>query len=297
MFLDLFLARTEPYTLILAMEDVMRHSKVFTAILMGFIALVHPAAAHEFWLDALDYTLDVGQELQVDIRVGQDFKGNKYSFNPNLFYDFSATDIDGKAPIDGRIGDQPAVAMTPVNEGLLVLNHFSTSQLLTYEDDGKFESFIQHKGLDWVLAEHSARGLPAFGFGEGYTRFAKSLIAVGEGTGQDAHTGMPFELVALQNPYTDNISNGLPVRLFFGADGIAGIQIDIFRRPADGSDVIKTHVVTDETGLAFIPIISGDIYLINAVHMIIPSDADIERTGAVWHSLWASMTFKAGSGR
>ncbi len=293
MFLDLFIAKTEPYTLVLAMEEVMRNSQIFAAVLLGFLVVARPAVAHEFWLDALDYTLDVGQELQVDIRVGQDFKGNKYSFNPNQFYDFSATDMDGKAPIDGRIGDQPAVAMTPANEGLLVLNHFSTTQLLTYDDDGKFESFIRNKGLDWVLQEHVARGLPAFGFGEGYTRFAKSLISVGEGAGRDAHTGMPFELVALQNPYTDDISNGLPVRLFWGADGIADIQIDIFRRPLDGSEVVKTHVLTDKTGLAFIPITSGDIYMLNAVHMIIPSDEDTERTGAVWHSLWASMTFKA----
>ena len=272
----------------------MRNLQIFTTVLLGFMAVVHPVTAHEFWLDAVDYTLDIGQELQVDIRVGQGFKGNKYSFNPNLFFDFSATDVDGKAPINGRIGDQPAVAMTPVNEGLLVLNHFSTAQLLTYDDDGKFESFIHSKGLDWVLEEHMARGLPVFGFGEGYTRFAKSLIAVGEGAGRDAHTGMPFELVALQNPYTDDITNGLPVRLFWGAGGLADIQIDIFQRPKDGSDVVKTHVVTDETGLAFIPVTSGDTYMINAVHMITPSKEETERTTAVWHSLWASMTFKAG---
>jgi len=147
-----------------------------------------------------------------------------------------------------------------------------------------------------VLQKHTARGLPAFGFGEGYTRFAKSLIAVGEGIGRDSRTGMPLELVALQNPYTDDMANGLPVRLFFETGGISGVQIDIFRRPAGGSEVIKTHVVTDATGLAVIPIASGDIYMINAVHMIIPSDEDIARTGAVWHSLWASMTFKAGLG-
>ncbi|OUS05179.1 hypothetical protein A9Q96_13290 [Rhodobacterales bacterium 52_120_T64] len=267
---------------------------MFTSVLFGFLAVVRPVAAHEFWLDALDYTLETGQELQVDIRVGQDFKGNNYSFNPNLFYDFSLTSRDGKVAVDGRIGDQPAVAMTPVSDGLIVVNHFSTTQLLTYEDDGKFEDFVRNKGLDWVLEKHIARGLPEVGFGEGYTRFAKSLVAVGDGVGRDAHTGMPFELVALQNPYTDNISNGLPVRLFFGTDGLADIQIDIFRRPADGSEVVKTHVVTNETGLAFIPINSGDTYLINAVHMIIPPAEDIERTTAVWHSLWASMTFKAG---
>lgn len=276
------------------MEDIMQRSSAFAVIMMGLMIAAHPVAAHEFWLDAQDYTLDVGQELLVDIRIGQDFKGNKYIFNPTQFYDFSVTDLDGKVPIDGRIGDMPAVAMTPVNQGLQVLNHISTAQLLTYEDDGKFESFILDKGLDWVLEEHVARGLPPFGFGEGYSRFAKSLIAVGNGAGRDVRTGMPFELVAQQNPYTEDISNGLPVRLFLGANVISDIQIDIFRRPANGGEVVKTIVVTDDTGLAVIPIISGDIYMLNATHMITPSDEDIERTTAVWHSLWASLTFKAG---
>lgn len=276
------------------MEDVMQRSNAFAVIMIALMTAAYPAAAHEFWLDAQDYTLDVGQELRVDIRVGQDFKGNKYIFNPKQFYDFSVTDLDGKVPIDGRIGDMPAVSMVPVNQGLQVLNHISTAQLLTYEDDGKFESFILDKGLDWVLEEHVARGLPPFGFGEGYSRFAKALIAVGGGAGRDVRTGMPFELVAQKNPYTEDISNGLPVRLFWGVDGISDIQIDIFRRPADGGDVVKTHVVTDATGLALIPITAGDIYMINAVHMIKPSIEDIERTTAVWHSLWASLTFKAG---
>ncbi len=272
----------------------MRLSQLLVGIQLGVFGATSPLSAHEFWLDAHDYTLEAGQELLLDIRVGQDFKGNKYSFNPNLFHDFSITNVDGKTPIEGRIGDQPAVTLVPAKEGLLVLNHFSTSQLLTYKDDGKFESFIRNKGLDWVLEKHATRGLPAYGFGEGYTRFAKSLIAVGDGTGQDTRTDMPFELVALQNPYTDDISDGLAVRLFWASNPIAGIQIDIFQRTGGDTEVIKTHVVTDETGMAIIPVVSGDIYLINAVHMIITSDEEIERTSAVWHSLWASMTFQAG---
>ena len=117
---------------------------------------------------------------------------------------------------------------------------------------------------------------------------------MGNGAGQDSATGMPYELVALKNPYTDDISPGLPVRLFWQGAGLPDIQVDIFRRPKDGGEVEKTHVKTDETGLALIPVNAGDIYMIDAVHMIIPAAADIERTGAVWHSLWASMTFEAG---
>lgn len=294
MFLDLFLAKIEPYTTIYAMEDIMRLSRFICGTILAVFATSAPAMAHEFWLDAHDYMLESGQELRIDIRVGQDFKGNKYSFNPNEFFDFSLTDGSGKNPIEGRIGDRPAVSLVIADEGLLVLNHFSTSQLLTYDEFEMFESFVRNKGLDWVLEKHVERGLPVTEFGEGYTRFAKSLIAVGQGAGSDALTGMPFELLALKNPYTDDISDGLPVRLFFGAETLPDIQIDIFQRSVDQDTVVKTHVTTDETGTAVIPVINGNIYLINAVHMIIPSDEDTARTTAVWHSLWASMTFQAG---
>jgi len=260
-------------------------------LLSLMLTLAHPALAHEFWLEPLDFTLDAGQELDVEIHVGQDFKGNTYSFNPSQFYDFSLTDSTGKMAIEGRLGDMPAVQMTPENGGLQVLNHFSTTMRLTYKDDGKFESFIKSKGLDWVLEKHAERGLPPFGFSEGYTRFAKSLVSVNGGAGRDIRTGMPFELLALANPYTDNMSDGLPIMLFFNESPIADIQIDIFHRSQDG-EVTKIHVTTGPDGRGIIPLSGTGIYMLNAVHMIIPSDVDIENTGAVWHSLWASLTFE-----
>ncbi len=253
------------------------------------LLITGPSLAHEFWLDPEDFTLETGQELNVDIRVGQNFSGNAYSFNPQSHFDFSITDSAGKHPIDGRLGDRPSVQLVPENSGLLVLNHFSISQRVTYDEAGKFESFIASKGLDWVLEQHRARGLPDTGFSEGYTRFAKSLVAVDGGAGQDSLTGMPFELLALANPYTDDISNGLPVQLFYNGVPMPNIQIDIFNRTEGG--ITKTHVNTDANGRAIIPVQNG-VYLINAVHMILPTSEEIQRTSAVWHSLWASMTFE-----
>lgn len=256
-----------------------------TALVM---LITTPLLAHEFWLDPEDFTLEAGEELRVNIRVGQDFVGNAYAFNPQSHIDYSLTDSAGKRPIDGRLGDRPSVQLVPENDGLLVLNHHSSSQLLTYTEAEKFTSFITSTGLDWVLETHRERGLPDVGFGEGYTRFAKSLISINGGAGQDAPTGMVFELVALANPYTDDMSNGLPVKLMYRGLAMAGMQIDIFHNV--NGEVTKTHVSTDGVGHAIIPVQQG-VYLINSVHMIIPHAADIERTGAVWHSLWASMTF------
>lgn len=253
------------------------------------LLIAGPSLAHEFWLDPEDFTLESGEELNVDIKVGQDFNGNIYGFNPESHFDYSLTDSAGKHAIDGRLGDRPSVQQIPENDGLVVLNHFSSTLRVTYDEAGTFESFVTSKGLDWVLEQHRERGLPDVGFGEGYTRFAKTLIAVDGGEGRDAPTGMPFELIARANPYTDDMTNGLPVQLLWNGRGLGDIQVDIFRKVGD--TVTKTHVVTDSNGRTIIPVESG-IYLINAVHMTIPSAEDIERTNAVWHSLWASMTFE-----
>lgn len=249
------------------------------------------ARAHEFWLEPLDYTLDPGQELQVEIRIGQDFKGNEYSFNPTTFYDYSLRDSAGKRPIEGRTGDMPSVQMMPQNSGLLVLNHFSTSQMLTYREAEKFTAFVTHKGMLWVLDRHHKRGLPDVGFSEGYTRFAKTLIAVGNGTGTDAPTGMPIELVALANPYTDDLDT-VPVQLIWQGAPVPNAQLDIFHKADRNVEATLTLVQTNDSGIAQIPVTRNGDYLINAVQMTIPSAADIERTGAVWHSLWASLTFR-----
>lgn len=263
-----------------------------SAIIAAFILVALPANAHEFWLGPLDYTLESGEFLQVEIRVGQDFKGNEFSFNPNQFFDYSITDSSGKNPIEGRLGDLPSVDMVPPNEGLVVLNHFSTTQLLTYTEDGKFEAFLESAGLDWVLEKHLERGLPLFDFKEGYTRFAKSLIAVGDGSGRDIPTGMPLELVAQANPYTDDLTNGLPVRLLFNGQGLPRIKVKIFRLLPDGVTVENSYVHTNTSGLAVISVSDKGVYLINAVHMISTTEDEFERTEAVWHSLWASMTFE-----
>lgn len=265
--------------------------KYFQTAIIPFFLLASPVSAHEFWLGPLDYTLEPGQKMQVEIRIGQDFKGNEFSFNPNQFFDYSLTDFTGKTAIDGRLGDMPSVEMVPPNEGLIVLNHFSTAMLLNYKDDGKFEGFLDSAGLDWVLEKHIERGLPLFGFGEAYTRFAKSLVAVGTGVGSDVATGMPLELVALANPYTDEIANGLPVRLLWHGVGLPNIKIKVFHRLPDGETVEQSYVTTNRSGLVSIPNNGPGDYLISGVHMIQPTQEDTERTGAEWHSLWASMTY------
>ncbi len=261
---------------------------------LGFLAAGLEAHAHEFWIQPHKYRLEDGNRLVADVRVGMDFGGNALAFLPDRINAFNITNSAGTRKIDGRIGDIPAVNITPEEGGLQILTLFSTSSMLTWDEFQKFRDFVNLHGMGWVLARHAERGLPDTGFNEAYTRFVKSLVAVGDGAGQDHFTGMFFELVAGKNPYTDDMTGGMPVTVLFRGEPLPDKQVDLFYRDLNGQ-VSRLSVQSDANGRAIVPDMGDGEYMVNVVHMIEPFPEDQARTGVVWHSLWASMTFAIGA--
>ena len=149
----------------------------------------------------------------------------------------------------------------------------------------KFQIFADHKGFADMRARHEARGLPTEGFSETYRRFAKALVAVGDGAGADAATGMETEFVALTNPYTD-AAGAVRVRLLYQGAPRVEAQVEVFEKSGAGAVVI-TYLATDAKGEAVIPVRPGHRYLLDAVVLREAPDGD----GPVWESLWAAMTF------
>jgi uncharacterized GH25 family protein len=189
--------------------------------------------------------------------------------------------------VNSRIGDNPAISEIVPNSGLHVLSYVSTGSEVTYSDPQKFEHFLNNEGIEWVKAAHEKRGLPTQGFTEAYQRFAKSLVKVGDGTGEDRALGLEFELVVETNPYTERDSD-LVVSLLWRGKPFPQAQVTVFRRH-DG-DVSKTRFTTNAQGRVRIPRpVGSGVYLLNAVHMIEPPPND---DGLVWKSLWASTTFE-----
>lgn len=258
-----------------------------------FAALVSMTAAegHEFWIDPQSFSVETGATVTADLRVGVEYEGSAYSFFPKNFRQFVLMQGDDSVPVEGRLGDRPALSQVPPGEGLLVVVHETTDNKLTYSEFAKFETFVTHKDARWTLAAHADRGLPDAGFGEAYSRYAKSLVAVGEGAGQDRAFGLVTELVAGANPYTDDVSGGLPVTLNYEGKPRADAQVEIFEKAADGT-VKVTTTRTDAAGQAVIPVKPGHRYMLDAVVLRIPSPALAEAGGVVWESLWANLTFE-----
>lgn len=259
---------------------------VFTA----FMGLATPILAHEFWLEPLEYTADAGAGVKVQIRNGQKFSGIELAYFDNRIVMFDWLQSGQRAPIQARAGDAPAVNVPNAGDGLVVLAYQSTPSTLTYREWALFENFVTHKGFAEAIERHRARALPEVNFKEIYTRYCKTLIGVGSANGQDAQTGMEAEIVALANPYTEDLRQGMPVQVFYQGAPHSHGQIEVFDRDPTGK-VVTSIVQTDDAGRAIVPVNPGHEYLFDSVVLREPTSDIAQEKGAVWESLWASLTF------
>jgi len=247
-----------------------------------------PVAAHEYWIEPLDWQIGANDKVQARLVNGSDFVGIEFAFLPDRFTRFDLISNGRAVPVTGRLGSRPALDKKAPAEGLVVAAYVSTLNLLTYDDRETFEKFVAEKDLGAVV---QARGdqlkdVPT----EVFTRYSKALIGVGDSEGSDSHLGLAVELVALDNPYTDDLSDGLRVQSYQADTPRADTQIELFSRDPEGEVELTLHR-TDAEGVAVLPVEPGHDYLVSAVVLRAPDRSIAAATGAVWESLWAALTF------
>lgn len=99
--------------------------------LLACSAVCESAAAHEFWIGPEKYQVESGAPLVADIRNGQSFKGIGLGYFERNIARFDLIGPDGVDPVQGRMGDVPALATTAGAEGLWVIVHETTPSTLS----------------------------------------------------------------------------------------------------------------------------------------------------------------------
>ena len=268
----------------------MRINRPLLWVLGAIITLAHGAHAHEFWVSMDEYQVETGTPMTAQLRVGESLKGVGYPYIPDRATRFDLVIGDTVTPVDARLGDRPALNMVAPEDGLVIVVHETSDLNLIYRDLSKFEKFTTHKDYPDAVEQHLARGLPDTDFKETYRRYAKALVAVGDGVGADRVVGLKTEIVALANPYTDDLSDGLPVLVLLDGEPRQNSQVEVFAKSPDGA-VQVSQIRTDDTGRATVTVAPGVEYLLDAVVLEDTGNDDPEQ-GAVWHSLWAALTFR-----
>lgn len=251
-----------------------------------------PAVGHEFWIEPEAFQVAPGDRIVASTRTGQMFEGVSSPYIPQSIRIYDLALGSDRKPVEMRLGDRPSLDAAPLGEGLNVILHVTRDYRLAWDSFAKFEDFLRHKDAEWVLDAHRARGLGDDVI-EGYSRYAKSLVAGGDGTGEDRAYGLLTEFVALENPYTDDLSDGFEVQVLYQNQPRPGAQVEVFARDAEGQ-VSDSFVRADDSGVAVIPVTPGVTYLLDAVVLREASEGLKQNVpDAMWESLWASLTFRA----
>ena len=258
------------------------------AFAAAFLFAGAPLAAHEFWLEVTDYKPGKGDVVAVTHFVGENFKGESFPFVGNWFKRYEIADAKQTRNAESTDGNDPALKLTLSEPGLTILAYQSNPNAITFETWAKFKKYLKDEGLEGFEAAHRNKGKPQTGIHEYYTRCAKALIGVAGGKGADRAVGLPLELVALRNPYDLSAGDRLPVRVLFKGKPVGGVLIKAFDKE---TPMKPLRVRTDTAGRAEIPLLKSGVYLLNAVHMMEPTDIDVKGQTYHWQSMWASLTF------
>lgn len=255
---------------------------------MAAVALSTPALAHDMWLEPMTFTPQAGEIVGVKLRVGQDLLGDPLPRNTALINEFVVEDSEGRKPLVGRDGGDPAGFLHVAAPGLLVVGYRSNPSKVELAAE-KFNQYLKDEGLDTVASLRRSRHETDAKAHEIFSRCAKSLVLSGPAkeTQRDRRLGFALELVAERNPYTLRAGQDLPVRLTYENHPLAGALIVAMNRLNAAE---KVTARTDPDGRVRLRLKPGGMWLIKAVHMIqAPAGSDAE-----WASFWASLTFDSG---
>jgi uncharacterized GH25 family protein len=243
-------------------------------------------AAHDLWIEPTAFSPEVGRIIGVRLRVGQDLLGDPVPRDPSLIQQFVVVDQNGRKPVIGRDGSDPAGVIRAGEPGFLIVGYRSNPSAITLTPE-KFNQYIKEEGLDAVAAARASRNQTTAPAREIFARCAKSLLLAGPvlPTQGDQSLGFTLELVAERNPYAMRAGDELPVRLTYENKPLAGTLVMALNR-LNPSEKLSARTDKDGRVRFRLPRETG-MWLIKAVHMVpAPADANAE-----WASYWASLTF------
>ena len=260
----------------------MNHFLAKLTVVLLFSSISLTSSAHELWLEPEAFITQPNSKLNAHIKVGQKFNGDKFPYLRSETKSLKLFLEQKSITLQPRDGDYPAIQSLLEESGLHVLSYQSTPEKVDYKNFEVFKSFLQDEGL-WKKWSKENPDFINSDINETYTRYAKSLIQVGSKPGEDFNTGLLFELIALNTPYTN--TDKIEVLLLYDGKPHSNSQITVFHKNNNQTSISKTK--TNIHGKATISSEKTGRYLISSVYL-----KKKKSNKTKWQSLWASLTFQ-----
>lgn len=173
-------------------------------------------------------------------------------------------------------------------EGTQVLTMESKNSFIVL-DAPKFNDYLKEDGIDNIYALREQKGQLNKPSKEFYRRCAKTLIQVGakSDTTFKKNTGMPLEIIPLQNPYFSKIGDKMTVKVFFNGKILSDKLIVTWSKTAT-TKTRQQKLRTDTNGEMTFVLDKKGQWMISLVHMI-PVENNPEGD---YQSYWGNLTFE-----
>jgi hypothetical protein len=266
-----------------------------TGARLGFalctLGLAVPAGAHDLWLLADPPSVAAGASLHLKAATGMQFPESLSAVAPDRVDGFWVLDaalrrheVSG-ARAEGKLL-RADVQLAAPGVALAALAIKPRTLELTATE---FNEYLEHDGLPQILERRRARGELEKGARESYAKYAKAIVAVGEGGARDLATrpaGLRLEIVPLRDPGGVGAGEELPVQVLFEGRPLEGVYVYALAAGAEG--YIDGHR-TDGDGRTAVPLPAGGLMSLHCIHMRPHADAG----EADWESFFATVSFVA----
>jgi uncharacterized GH25 family protein len=244
-------------------------------------------SAHECWLQPKKYLYKTGEEVKVDFMAGESFTGEFWDLSKNKAERIELHRAVGMKDLANEVksvkGSNFSIKADVEGTYLLAMQSNAAYIEMTAEE---FNEYLKEEGLDNMLAERrklNQMGNPSREF---YSRYAKVMVQVGAKTDDTfkKKTGLRYEIVPDQNPYTLKTGDHLQCKVFFEGKPAAHSLVKVWSKI--NNTTFLQNIYTENDGSIRFPISTSGSWMVSSVKMI-----KSEMEGADYHSLWSSLVF------
>lgn len=246
------------------------------------------ASAHDFWVEPETFTATTGARVFVRLKVGSKKDVQTIDRRPNRILRLEGVSSETR-PVVGPAGADPVGHIDTAGlEGDAILVYESNHAYIELEA-AKFESYLEHEGLESIMLERKKAGETKTIGRESYARSCKALMTVGDADqGWRREVGLPLEFVPLADPRRPRSELRFVLRL--RGQPLAGARVDLMSL----EDLeASTAATTDKQGILRFANPGPGQYMVASTHMARarpPVKGD-------WESLWSTFAFEISSPR
>lgn len=257
-----------------------------------------PLAAHDFWLIPLGFHVDAGTELVVLGQTSSAFPSSISAITTDRIASASLISSTDVVPIAERsvAGNSLRLRTRPSGAGQHVVA-VTLHPRSVRESSASFQNYLVVEGAPEALDRLRREGrVPRDSVTRRYTKYAKSLVTVGQGNpaAWDRVAGHPLEFVPVSST-APRIGESWPVRLLFRGEPMASARLHagvVTLGPAGGLDALAgteehADLVTDANGVARITITRAGLWNLRTLQIAEAAP----NSGADWDTHWATLVF------